>query len=690
MNRGSGGRSVRRVRLRKRGRMGTGNLSAFFHPASVAVIGASDTPGKLGHEILKNLKDGGFPGALYPINPKAQSILGLPVFRNIKDVPEPVDMAVVIIPAKMVPRAVAECGETGVKGAVVISGGFSEAGPEGAVLQEALAEAAAEHGVRVIGPNCQGVNNPYFPVCASWPLLTRKGRVAVVSQSGTVGAAMMDWFSVEELGVSSFVSLGNRADVDEIDLIEYFEQDPNTRVIAAYIEGIKDPARFREIIGSIRKPLVVLKSGRTPRGRVAAESHTRSLAGADAIYSSLFRHHGICRADTIEEFYDFSKAFAYLKPPEGNRILFITTSGGAAILATDAAEQEGIETAPLPEELAKSLEGVIPAHAIRSNPLDLTGDANAAMFKEVIERARPHYDTLGVIFGDPVADASKVVSPGADELVVFLGGAEVERHERLEMHRKGVPVYPTPERGIRALAQVIAKDKKGGRAAFTRPESTGGRTQMSISESFEFLESQGLSCIFSRRADSEGKAVHLAHRMGFPVALKINSPDILHKSDCGGVRLNIQTAPQLRSAYNKMMEDVAAAHPDAGISGVVVSAMAAAGLELLLGMSRDPQFGPIIMFGLGGVNVELLRDISTRLLPMSREDAFEMLDEIKAAPLLKGFRGRPAVDREALADGLLLLADIARQFPDIVEIDLNPVLAYSEGIVVVDARIIKA
>jgi acyl-CoA synthetase (NDP forming) len=669
--------------------MGKGNLDAFFHPASVAVIGASDTPGKLGHEILRNLKEGGFPGGLYPINPKAQNILGLPAFRNIGEVPEPVDMAVVIIPARMVPGAVAECGRSGVKGAVVISGGFSEAGPEGAVLQEELAGAAAEHGVRVIGPNCQGVNNPYLPICASWPLLTRKGRVAVISQSGTVGAAMMDWFSVEELGVSGFVSLGNRADVDEIDLIEYFEQDPNTKVIAAYIEGIKDPVRFRKVIGAIRKPLVVLKSGRTPRGRVAAESHTRSLAGADAIYSSLFRHHGICRADTIEEFYDFSKAFAYLKPPEGNRILFVTTSGGAAILATDAAEREGIETAPLPKELADSLEGIIPAHAIRSNPLDLTGDANAAMFQAVIERARPYYDTLGVIFGDPVVDASKVVSPGADELVMFLGGAEVERHERQEMHRRGIPVYPTPERGIRALAQVIARDRKGGRADFTHPEPSGGRAQMSVSESFEFLESRGFSCIFSGRADSEGKAVHLAHRMGFPVALKIDSPDILHKSDCGGVRLNIQTAAQLRNAYARMMRDVAAAYPEAKISGVVVSAMAASGLELLLGMNRDPQFGPIIMFGLGGVNVELLRDISMRLLPMTREDAFEMLDEIKAAALLKGFRGRPAVDRNALADGLLLLADIAQQCPDIVEIDLNPVLAYSEGMVVVDARIIR-
>lgn len=669
--------------------MSSENLRCFFNPANIAVIGASDTPGKYGHEILKNLIRGGFPGVLYPINPKAEKILGLDCHRNIGEVPEPVDLAVVIIPARLVPQAVKECGERGVKGAVVISGGFSEAGAEGEQIQKTLAEVAARYGVRLLGPNCQGVNNPYCPMCASWPLLTHRGRVAVISQSGTVGAAMMDWFSVEELGVSSFVSLGNRVDVDEIDLIEYFENDPHTEVIAAYIEGIKDPVRFRKTLESVSKKVVVLKSGRTERGRVAAESHTRSLAGTDAIYSSLLRRYGICRADTVEEFYDYAKAFAYLKPPAGNRIVFVTTSGGAGILATDAAEGEGLETAPLPTDLADSLKEVIPPHAIRSNPLDLTGDADSRMFREVIERARPHFDTVGVIFGDPVLEASEAVSADANELVIFLGGAEVERAEKLRMHRKGVPVFPTPERAVRALAQVIAPERKGRRAKFTHP-SPSGRTVLSPHKSFEFIESKGFECIFARLADSPGKAVHLAHRMGFPVALKIDSPDILHKSDCGGVRLNLQSAPQLRAAYARIMEDVRAAHPDARLSGVVVSAMAAPGLELLLGMNRDPQFGPVIMFGLGGVNVELFRDVSMRLLPMTREEAFSMLGEIRGAQLLKGYRGMPPVDENGIVDGLLRLAAIAEDHPEIAQIDLNPVLAYAEGVVVVDARVIEA
>lgn len=669
--------------------MGHSDLRAFFHPASVAVVGASESAGKLGHEILRNLIAGGFPGPVYPVNPRSERILGLTCHRNVTEIPGPVDLAVLIIPARLVPQAIRECGGRGIQAVVVISGGFSEAGRDGEILQKEAADAAIECGVRMLGPNCQGINNPYHPLCASWPLLTRKGRIAVISQSGTIGAAMMDWFSEEELGVSSFVSLGNRADVSEIDLIRHFEEDPDTDVIAAYLEGVKDAARFREVLESISKPVVILKSGRTPRGRVAAESHTKSLAGADAVYTSLFRRHGVHRADTVEELYDFAKGLAYLKPPAGNRILFITTSGGAAILATDAAEQEGLEVSPLPQELAEKLEGIVPPHAIRANPLDLTGDANARMFEEVIERARPYYDILGVIFGDPILDASRVVTPRSNELIICLGGAEVERDEKRKMHFKGVPAFPTPERAIRAVARLVPAEKKARRARHTMPASRG-RSQLSLFECLNFIKEKGFDCILSRQADSPGKAVHLAHLMGFPVAMKIDSPSILHKSDCGGVRLNLQTAQGVRTAYQQMMEQVKSACPDAKIDGVVVSAMASAGIELILGMNRDPQFGPIIIFGLGGITVDIFRDVSMRLLPLDHTEALKMIREIRSAALLDGYRGQQPVDVNALADGLVKLAEIATEHEDIVEIDLNPVLAYPEGIVVVDARIIKA
>jgi len=668
--------------------MSSGSLDAFFRPKSVAVIGASDSPEKLGHEILKNLLQGGFPGALYPINPKSDKILNLQCFKNVKDVPDSVDLAVIIIPARFVIQAVRDCGEKGVPAAVIITGGFSEAGPEGEALQHEVARVALEGGVRLIGPNCQGVNNPYLPLCASWPLLTRKGRVAVISQSGTVGAAMMDWFSEEELGVSSFVSLGNQADVDETDLLEYFENDTNTWVIALYLEGVKRPEAFRRAIAKIAKPVVVLKSGRTPRGKVAAESHTKALAGADAIYHSLFLSSGIIRAETIEEFYDFSKAFAYLTPPGGPSILFVTTSGGAAILATDTAEREGLEALPLPEALAAELEGVVPGHAIRANPLDLTGDANAAMFEAVIERARSYYATLGVIFGDPVEDASRVVRAGANELVIFLGGADVERTERLKMHQKGIPVFPTPERAVRALAQLLPKTMKKKPALPTYPVAIGGM-RPSLHECFQFLENEGFECICHRFAESPGKAVHQAHRLGFPVALKIDSPDILHKSDAGGVKLNLRSAQDVRKAFDEMMEGIRSAHPEARVNGVVVTAMAAPGLEVILGMNRDPQFGPVVIFGLGGIAVELFRDVAMRLLPVTRSDALDMIREIKSAALLDGYRGHPPVDKEALADAIVKLAELAEKDEDLLEIDLNPVFAYSEGLVVADARILR-
>lgn len=662
-------------------------LDGILRPKSVAVIGASTSPDKLGHEILKNILDGGYQGAVYPINPKADTILDLPCHTNVKELQEPPDLAVLIIPARFVPQAIQDCGEKGVKGAVIITGGFSEAGAEGEELQQQTTEVARKFGVRLIGPNCQGVNNPHHPICASWPLLTYPGKVAVISQSGTVGAAMMDWFSEEKLGVSSFVSMGNRADVDEADLIDYFNQDENTEVIAAYIEGIKRPVQFLEVMDRLQKPLVVLKSGRTPKGKVAAESHTKSLAGADAIYDSLFKKYNVCRAYTIEEFYDFTKAFAYLKPPKGNTIVFITTSGGAAILGTDQAEQEGLDAAPLPEQVVEAITPLIPAHAIKANPIDLTGDATAQMFGDVIREVRDHFDTLGVIFGDPVEGASEVVTPAANELVIFLGGADVERRERERMHLKGIPVFPTPERGIKALAKVMDRKSLSAPQEPTLTLSATG-IQLPPHEALSLVAEKGLDCTAFALAESPGSASEIAQKQGFPVALKVSSPDIVHKSDAGGVQLNLDTAEAVEKAYGELLARVKNSFPQAKIDGVLVNKMAPAGQEVIIGMNRDPQFGPIMLFGLGGVLVEIFRDVVLWHPPLSREDALEMIQQIKGYPVLAGYRGQPPVDMNALADCLLAVAQLAEENPKIVEIDLNPVFAYPQGALVADARII--
>jgi acyl-CoA synthetase (NDP forming) len=663
-------------------------LDAVLKPKSVAVIGASTSPDKLGNEIMRNILDGGFKGDVYPINPKADVILDRPCHVSVKDIPEAPDLAVIIIPARFVPQAVQECGEAGVKGAVIITGGFSEAGPEGEELQQQVIEAAQKYGVRIVGPNCQGVNNPHHPLCASWPLLTYQGKIALISQSGTVGAAMMDRLSEDKLGTSSFVSMGNRADVDEADLIAYFNQDQNTEVIAAYIEGIKRPEKFIEAVEQLQKPLVVLKSGRTPKGKVAAESHTKALAGADAIYEALFSKHNICRAYTAEEFYDYAKAKAYLKAPKGNRILFITTSGGAAILATDQAEQEGLDVSPLPDEAVEAITPLIPAHAIKANPIDLTGDANAKMFGDVIEVTRKYYDTLGVIFGDPVEGASNVVTPDANELIIFYGGADVERHESELMHLKGIPVFPTPERGIKALAKVLDRKALAEAQKPTLTVPVIGKPLSSYQALTQIAE-QDLPCVDFSQADSAESAAEIAGKLGFPVALKISSQDVLHKSDVGGVLLNLDSPEAVKTAYEDMLATVGQAQPEAKLGSVLVSRMAPPGLEVIVGMNRDPQFGPIILFGLGGIMVEIFQDVSLRLLPFSRDNALDMIREIKGYGLISGYRGRPPVDEQALADCLLSMAQMAEKHPEIVEIDLNPVMAYPDGILVVDARIIE-
>ena len=662
-------------------------LDAILKPKSVAVIGASTSPDKIGYEILKNILDSGFKGPVYPINPKAEVILDLLCHKSVKDIADAPDMAVIIIPARFVPQAVKECGEAGVKGAVIITGGFSEADDEGEALQNQVVVAAQEFGVRIIGPNCQGVNNPHHPLCASWPLLTCQGKIALISQSGTVGAAMMDWLSEDKLGTAGFVSMGNRADVDEADLIAYFNQDDNTEVIAAYIEGIKRPEEFIKSVEQLRKPLVVLKSGRTPKGKVAAESHTKALAGADAIYEALFSKYNICRAYTAEEFYDYTKALAYLKPPKGNRILFITTSGGAAILATDQAEQEGLDVSPLPEKAVETITPLIPAHAIKANPIDLTGDATAQMFGDVIEVTRKYYDTLGVIFGDPVEDASSVVTPNANELIIFYGGADVERYESERMHLKGIPVFPTPERGIKALAQILDRKTLDAPQKPTLTVPATGR-QLPLHQAFSRIAEQGLPCTTFALADSHTQAVQIAQEQGFPVTLKISSPDILHKSDVGGVQLNLNSAEAVEKAHNELLLAVKRNSPEAQVDGVLVSKMASPGLEVIVGMNRDPQFGPIILFGLGGIMVEIFQDVSLRLLPLTKDEALSMIQEIKGYGLISGYRGRPAADEQALADCLLAVARISENYPEIVEIDLNPVFAYPDGILVADVRII--
>jgi acyl-CoA synthetase (NDP forming) len=665
-------------------------LDAIFKPRSVALIGASATAGKLGHDVLYNLIHAGFSGPIYPVNPKADQLLGLPVYKSVSDISRPPDLAVIIVPAKAVPGTLQQCGEAGIKAAIVVTGGFAEAGLEGEKLQEELAAVARRYGIRVIGPNCQGVNNPHQDFCASWPLLTVRGGMAFISQSGTIGAALMDWASEEQLGVSVFVSLGNRADVDEADVIRYFNQDPNTKVIALYVEGVKRPEHFLEALASATKPVVILKSGRTVRGRVAAESHTKSLAGSDEIYNAIFEKYRVHRADTLEELYDYAKALACMEKPSGKRLLNISSSGGAAILAIDEAEKLGFETPAPSQELQDRLRTFLPAHCGVGNPIDLTGDAIAdpSLYSRVIDVSRSDYDTMVVIFGDPIHGASDIVT-GKGELVIFCGGADVEREESRLIHRKGIPVYPTPERGLKALYQFFRFDPDTRHReipiADPSPHALG---LMPVQEAVAMLKKYKIPAVDAVLAASAREAASLAKAFSAPVALKIASPDVSHKSDVGGVRLNLIKQIDVREAFEGILADVRKKIPKARIEGVTVSPMASpGGLEVILGVIKDAQYGPALMFGLGGIFTEIYRDVQFCLLPAGEDEFRRMLRGVKGYPLLAGVRGQKPKDQKSLIAVMKSLSKLVKDHPEIDQIDLNPVLVYEKGVSVVDVRI---
>lgn len=666
-------------------------LTSLFRPSRIAMIGASANPEKLSFQIFRNLRDAGFAGEIIPVNPKGETILGIPSLKSATEIPEGTDLAVVMIPAKLVPGAMLQLGERKVKAAIVITGGFAESGEDGAALQRELAENAAQYGIRVVGPNCQGVNYPYHGLCASWPLLTRRGDMAIVSQSGTVGAALIDWASQDRLGFSAFVSLGNRADVDEADLISFFSDDPNTKVIALYIEGVKDAAKFLAAVKACRKPLVILKAGRTQQGRKAAESHTRSLAGRDEIYEAVFRQYRVHRAYTLEELYDYAKALAYVPAPQGPRVLIVTSSGGSAIIATDALEEEGFRLAPVPPELARQLREFLPSHCPIGNPIDLTGDATAAWYRRVLELADGHYDLVVTIFGDPIPGASEVMRPGRCELVAYLGGADVERAERARMGERKIAVFPTPERAVRAMARhtCFRRQKFAGEAV---PATAGAQAaapaSLTPAGSMAFLKQAALPVTPFAAATNEDEAVAAARDIGFPVAVKINSPDVTHKTDVGGVVLNVSDEAGVRAAFRRLAAVETAAGFRAG--GALVCGMAAAGVEVIIGVTRDLQFGHAVMFGMGGTMVEVLKDVSFRIVPFSELDAAEMIGEVRGARILDGVRGAKPADVAALKKLLVQVSELVTRNPEIEELDLNPIFVSPRGAQIADARIVLA
>jgi len=695
-------------------------LEIFSCPQAVAVIGASRDKDKLGYGVLSNIIEHGYPGKVYPINPKTDEILGLKCYPSVLDVPDPIDLAVVVIPSNYVAAALEDCGQKGVKGVVIISAGFREAGLEGVRMERELVAIAKRYGMRLVGPNCLGIIDTLCPLDASFAAgMPPKGTMAFMSQSGALCTAILDWALAAEIGFSRFVSLGNKADVSEVDLLESWEDDPHSRVILTYIEGLSEGRKFMEVARRVtrRIPVIAVKSGSTDAGSRAVSSHTGSLAGSARAYDSAFRQSGVLKAESIEHLFDYSLAFAYQPVLQGGRIAIVTNSGGPGVMATDALEHEGLSLASLSRETIDFLRDNIPAAANIYNPIDVRGDAQTDRYALALEAVLKDEGVDGVIVMlapqvttqvEETAEAVGQIVARYDKPVLgcFMGQARVGPGIKV-LNEYKVPNYPFPERAVGALKAMLGYrrwldrppleieefdvDRERVKGIFDQVRADGRQT-IGDAEARDIMEAYGIRIPASKLATTADEAVEVAEEIGYPVVMKIASPDILHKTDIGGVKLGISSATDVRDAFDLLVYRATRYMPDAEIWGCLVQEMVRGGKEVIVGMNCDPQFGPLMMFGLGGIYVEALKDVAFRIAPFSRQEAEEMITEIRSYSLLRGVRGERPSDTEAIADTLLRLSQLVTDFPEIMEMDINPLIVFEagRGVVGVDMRLVLA
>jgi acetate---CoA ligase (ADP-forming) len=698
-------------------------LKSFFEPRSVAVIGASTNPSKLGFAVLKNLIDGGYVnrGKVYPINPGAGEILGYEAYPSVTNVPGPIDLAVIVIPYQVVPEALRTCGEKGIPAVIIISAGFREAGSEGLERELELIDIAREYNIRLIGPNCLGVIDTFTPLNASFAAGTPpKGPMAFMSQSGALGTAVLDIALAGRLGLSKFASLGNKADVSEIDLLKAWVDDEDTRAILIYNEGLPNGTEFIEVSREVtrKKPVVAIKSGVTQAGSRAVASHTGSLAGSEQAYQAAFRQAGVLRAESMQELFDMAIALAYQPPLLVDNIAIVTNAGGPGILATDALERSGLSLARFEYETIHALEQFLPDAASAANPVDVLGDALADRYRFALERVAADPNVGGIlVLATPQAmteieETARAVATLADGtekpvLACFMGEARMNAGIDV-LTARGIPNYPFPERAAHAF-QAMSEYRR----VRSRPEpeyatyevdpdtvqalfdkvSAEERNTIGDFEAMDILTAYGFRIPKSEIADTPERAVEISESFGYPVVLKIASPDILHKTDVGGVRVGLSSELEVRDAFDLMLYRTQRYLPEARILGCLVQEMVPkGGLEVLVGMNRDPQFGPLVTFGLGGIYVETLKDVTFRIAPFSKQEAWNMLGEIRASALLDGVRGQPPIDKEAVVDALLRIGQLVQDFPEIVELDINPLIVYPQGrgAVAIDMRLVLA
>ena len=694
-------------------------LDKIFRPRSVAVIGASTRKGTIGRETLHNILLAEYNGKVFPVNPKASVIHSIKAYSTILDVPDAVDVAIIIVPKQGVIEVARQCGEKGVKGLVVISAGFSEVGAEGKRREQELLKVVREFDMRMIGPNCFGIVNtdPKVSLNATFgKTFPKRGRVGFITQSGAMGEAIMNIARELGIGFSTVASIGNKADISSNDVLEYFMNDPNTDIILMYLENFGNPRHFTEIARETcrKKPIVAVKSGRTTLGAKAASSHTGALAGLDVGVDALFEQTGVIRVDTVEELFDMAMALSNQPVPQGNRVVVVTNAGGPGILATDALVNHGMEMPPLSRATVKKLRQVISAEASFSNPMDMVAGAGPREFLETLNAVKndKRYDSIIPIFVPPVTISELEVAENIVEAVAksdktvlacFMGAGWSSKG-MLHMRANGIPVYIFPEAIAKTLSNLSAYQRRISKPrgkfrkfkvdtaaveSICQKAAAENRNSIVGDEAIAILDAYGIQAAPYQYADSAQSAAKVAEQMGFPVVMKVSTPAILHKTEVGGVEIDLRTETEVRKAFKTLHERVREAGGEGQFS-VALQRMITGGIETVMGMTVDPSFGPLIMFGLGGIYVEVMKDVAFRIAPLTDQNAREMIRSLRSFPLLDGFRGAPPVDQVTLEETLLRLSQLIRDFDCFAEIDINPFIASParERCVAVDARFI--
>jgi len=699
------------------------NLDSIFKPRRIAVIGASERPGSVGYTLLRNLVGSGYTGVIYPINPRREAVQGVPAYPDVASVPRTPDLAVVATPAETVPDVVRQCGAAGIRGLIVISAGFRETGPEGRALEEAVGEEAARHpGMRIVGPNCLGVIVPGLRLNASFATdMPLDGHVAFISQSGALCTSVLDWALQENIGFSHFVSVGNMMDVAFADLIDYFGEDPNTRSIILYVESLQKARQFMSAARGFarKKPIVAYKSGRFAESARAAASHTGALAGEDAVFDAAFQRAGIVRVFEIDDIFDSAELLARQRTATGSRLAIVTNAGGPGVMATDALLARDGQLATLSDATIERLDEVLPRYWSRGNPVDVLGDAPPERIAEAcrIVLADSQVDATLVVLTpqamtDPTASA-RAVGTLANEvqkpiLAAWMGGVAVAEGVKV-LNAAGVPTYGTPDQAVRAFMHlyeyarnldILFETPRDIPVSFTLDRGRlrslfdiilmEGHEVLSETLSKALLEAYEIPVTKPYAARSADEAVDVARRIGYPVVLKVLSPQITHKTDVGGVELNVAGDDEVRTVFARMVDQARRARPDADVQGVTVQPMVSHpnGFEMILGAKKDATFGAVLMVGMGGVAAEVFRDRALGLPPLNERLARYMLESLRSWPLLTGYRGRPAVNLDRLIETLMRFSYLIADYPEIKEIDINPLLVTPDDVLALDARVI--